>query len=262
MSPRRPDESARQQDHTGMAHTPQLDGTSGRVRNTGNARRGGRNTVSATESIQARGDQILRGFQPSTNRQIQAVLAATASTSQRTGSALRGFIPRGVSPQAALQIASRIGPFDRVMYTAATLRSRETIRRTTSNTYTVKTQRRRITRRLKRVSLTLITLRGRLAAILPVRTPARTINIPLVMFLAQHLDYPEKKLPRDMIKGLEISRNILPPKALTKREMLPTINMKTNLVARNRNIFRHSQRANNPTLQAKCWEMSVAEYQK
>ena len=85
------------------------------------------------------------------------------------------------------------------------------------------------------------------------------------MFLARHRNYPGKKTPRDPTKGMEISGNIQPSESLTKRRTLPTSNMKrlkTNLVARNRDIFRHLQRGTNPTLQDKCWEMSVEEYEK
>ena len=59
--------------------------------------------------------------------------------------------------------------------------------------------------------------------------------------------------------------NIPPSRALTQRDMTPTTNMeclKTNLVARNRAILRHPKRPIDSTLQHKCWEMSVAEYEK
>ena len=64
------------------------------------------------------------------------------------------------------------------------------IRRAVRNKRTVKTQRRRITRCLKRVSIALLPLRGRLSASILVRTPTRAINAPLAMFLAQHLGIP------------------------------------------------------------------------
>ena len=223
------------------------------------------NAITADEAIRDWEEQIRIGPQPSRNRLIQSALAATAATSQKSGTALTGFTPRGLSPEVALQLASRIGPFGRALNTAVPIRSRETIRRPIINTCTVKTQRRRTIRHLKRVSLTLQPPRERLAAILPVRTPARKINIPLVMFLVRRLNYPDTRLPSDLVKGMEIPVNIQPSKSLTKREMIPSSNisrLKTNLVARNENIFRHLQRSNNPTLQTKCWEMSVAEYEK
>ena len=224
-----------------------------------------KNDISADEAIRNWEEQLRSGFQPSRNRLIESALAATAATAQRSGTSLPGFIPRGVSPQVALQIASRIDPFDRVLNAVADSRSRETIRRAIINTCTVKTQRHRMIRHLQRVSLALEPSRESLAASLPVNTQARKINIPLVMFLARHLDYPDKKLPYDLIKGMGISGNIQLSESLTKHRMLPTSNMKrlkTNLVARNRNIFRHLQSSTDATLQNKCWEMSVAEYEK
>ena len=56
-------------------------------------------------------------------------------------------------------------------------------------------------RHLGTVSLTLEPSRVRLAASLLVNTQAPKLNIPLVMFLARHLDYKDKQLPYDLIKG-------------------------------------------------------------
>ena len=165
----------------------------------------------------------------------------------------------------ALQIASQIDPFDRVLNAAVSIRSRNTIRRTTLNTCTVKTQRRRTIRHLKWASLKLRPMRERLSASLPVRTPARKLNIPLIAFLTHHLEYPDKQLPIDSAKGMDITGNAPPSRALTKRDMTPTANMarlKTDLAERNRTILRHLKRPNDSTLQRMCWEMSVAEYEK
>ena len=209
--------------------------------------------------------QIRHGSQHSRNRNLQSVLAATAATSQRSGTALPGFIPRGVRPQVALQIASRIDPFVRVLNTAVPIRTREIIRRTIVNKCTVKTQRRNVIRRIERVSLKLQPLREGLTDSLPVRTPERKLNIPLVMFLIKHLNYTDKQLPGDLVKGMAISGAIVHSPTLTKRETIPTTNMdrlKTNLVDRNRNILRHLTRTVKPILQHMCWEMSVLEYEK
>ena len=92
----------------------------------------------AEDAIRGWEEQIRLGSKPSRNRLLQSVLAATAETSQRSGTALPGFIPRGVSPQVALQIATRIDPFDRVLNTEVPLRSRGMIRRTIRNKCTAK----------------------------------------------------------------------------------------------------------------------------
>ena len=204
-------------------------------------------------------------FQPPRNRHIHSVLASTAATAQRDGVALPGFIPRGGSLETALQIAKKIDPFDRALNAELSARSRTTIRRTTLNTYTVETLRHKTIRRLKWVSLKLQPMRERLAASLPVRTPERKLNIPLIMFLIHHLGYTDKQLPVDLAKGMGIIGNIPPSNELTKRVTAPTTNMarlKANLVARNRTILRHLARTTDSKLQQKCWEMSVAEYEK
>ena len=175
------------------------------------------------------------------------------------------FYAARVSPAAALQIAAQLGPFERALNAALPVRSRSTIRRKTINACTVKTQRLKSIRHLKWVSLALRPLRERVAASLPVRTPARKLNIPLIMFLIHHLDYPDKQSPIDWAKGMDIVDNIPPSRALTQRDMTPATNMeclKTNLVARNRTILRNPKRPTDSTLQHKCWEMSVSEYEK
>ena len=209
---------------------------------------------SAQQAILEWEGRIRLGFQPSMHRHIQAILAATAATSQRTGVALPCFIPRGASPSTALQIATQIDPFDRVLNTALPARSRTTIRRTSINASTVQTMRHRAIRHLKWVSLKPKPMRGSLAARFPVRTPARKLNIPLIMFLIKHLDYPDVKIPMDLSEGVDITGNIQPSRSLTERAIQPTTNMaraKVNLVARNRSILRHITRTGNPTLQRK-----------
>ena len=156
-------------------------------------------------------------------------------------------------------------PFDRVLNTTLPARSRIIIRRTIIHTCTVKTTRHKTIRHLKTVSLKLHPLRVRLAKSLPVRTPARKLNIPLIMFLIEHLNYADKRLPVDLIKGVDIVGNIPLSRTLTKRTMTPTADLarlKTNLAARNRTIPRHIERAKDSTLQQKCWDMSIAEYNK
>ena len=171
----------------------------------------------------------------------------------------------GVSPEMALQIAAHIDPFDRVLNTVVASRSRLNIRRTILNACTVKTQRHRITRHLERVSLTLNTTRVRFAESLPVNTPARKLNIPLIMFLVRYLNYTDKKPPYDLVKGMGISGSAQPAESLTKRRLLPTSSLrlpKSNLVARSRNIARHLKRVQNPTLKIKRWELPMAEHGK
>ena len=63
---------------------------------------------SAELSIESWEERIRPGFQPSRNRHIQSALESTAAISQRSGSALPGFSPRGVSPTAALSPPNRV----------------------------------------------------------------------------------------------------------------------------------------------------------
>ena len=120
-------------------------------------------------------------------------------------------------------------------------------------------------RHLKRISLKLQPLRDRLRSSLPLGSPARNLNIPLIMFLARHLDYPDSNLARDLTKGMDITGKIPESKALTKRIVAPTTDLagiKLRLVTRNRTILRHLRRQTDPILRNKCWEMSVLEHQK
>ena len=172
---RRPADAGNRTDLTNLAGTPQTGGTRRGGNDLGNTLVPCAGLPSAEDAIRGWGEQIRLGFKRSRNRLLQSVLAATAATSQRSGTALPGFIPRGVSPQAALQIATRIDASDRVLNTAVTLRSRDMIRRTIRNKCTVKTQRRTVIRQLKRVRLTLQPLRERLLESPPgTRTGAQT----------------------------------------------------------------------------------------
>ena len=100
---------------------------------------------------------------------------------------------------------------------------------------------------------------------LPLGSPARNLNIPLITALIRHIDYPGKNLARDLTKGMDITGEIPEPKALTKRIAAPTTDLtsiKIRLVARSRTILRHLGRQTDPILRNKCWEKSSIEHQK
>ena len=91
--------------------------------------------ISSTLAIESWEHNLRMGSQPSKNRHIQSALAATATTTQRSGGALPSFIPKGASPMGALSIAKQIDPFDRVLNTVLSSRARSSIRRTVNNTH-------------------------------------------------------------------------------------------------------------------------------
>ena len=178
--------------------------------------------VSSDIAIENWGGSLRRGFQPSRNRHSRLALAATAATAQRPGMRPLTSYREAPSRTAALTIARQIGPFDRDLDAVLSSRARDSIRRTVTNTHAAQTQGRRNTRRLERIGLEFRPLRERIASILPVVTPSRNLNIPLITFLFCHLDYPDKRLDRGLTKGMGITWYIPEYRALTNRQVAPT----------------------------------------
>ena len=176
-------------------------------------------------------------------------------TYRRGRGCVTGVHPRGVSPEDSLLIANRIGPFDRALNTASPLRSRNTIRRVAQDASLVKTHRRKVTRHRINVSRKLEPLRVRLNGNLPDSSPARTQNMPVIKLLARRMDYPYLKLPSGLIRGVDITGDIPPKNALTRRYSQPSTNarrIKQGLRARNSRILRSISKTQDAAMTHKC----------
>ena len=176
-------------------------------------------TFSANLEIEACGLKLAQRFQPSRTRHLTSILAATAAATQRSGGALPGFIPKGVCPSTSLQIASHIDPFDRVLRASLHVRSRNTLRRVSQKAGIVKTHIRKVLRHLLKHSAKLEPSRVMPNARLPVNSPARSLGIPPMSFLARSLDSPDHRLPSDLVHGMDIIGSIPASNALTSREV-------------------------------------------
>ena len=157
----------------------------------------------------------------------------------------------GVIPSESLQIATRIDPFDRVLNAAVPVRSRNAVRRASRNASLVKTRRRKVVRHLLKLSRTPEPMRVRINKMLPVNHPERSLHIPLIQLLAHSLDYPDLRLPSDLVKGMNILGQIPPANTLNKRraKAATTVHrIKQGLKTRNQTMLRALTKSTNKIL--------------
>ena len=154
------------------------------------------------------------GFQPSRQRRLPAILATTAAGAQRSGATLPSFLPRGLTPCMALEVARNIGPFQRALDLASSPQDKCNFRRIDEPPKVVQTNRHRAIRGLTSLAVKSKPLQAKLQGKLNPLAPARCLHIPLIAFLVSKLGYPDKKLPSDLTKGVEIAGDIAPSRVL------------------------------------------------
>ena len=67
-------------------------------------------------------------------------------------------------------------------------------------------------------------MRGMLNERLPEHSPARLLNIPLIMPMVRAVEYPDLKFTVGLVKGVDIAGDIPESDALKKMELLPPAN--------------------------------------
>ena len=72
-------------------------------------------TALLPHSHQRLGTEVKQRPQPSRRRHLPAILATTDAGAQRSGATLPSFLPRGLTPVMALEVARNIDPFQRAL---------------------------------------------------------------------------------------------------------------------------------------------------
>ena len=72
-------------------------------------------------------------------------------------------------------------------------------------------------RELTRVDPKLEPLQEKIAQTLNPNSPARSLRVPLIEFLAKNLHYNDKSSPNDLAKGMQITGAIAPSHVLARR---------------------------------------------
>ena len=181
------------------------------------------------------------------------------------GGALPSFLPRGITPKQALELARLVDPFDRALELSLSTRDKLNFHRITYGPKTVKTGRRKVIRELTKIAAKLKPAQEKLSCVLDTAAPARLLRIPLLTFLVKKFNYPDTTLPRGLTRGMKIAGAITKSNSLVTRFTPAAKKLKQlrgGLNRRNRHIVRAIKGATNPTLKQKCWEMSLLEYNK
>ena len=140
------------------------------------------------------------GFQPSRLRHHPAILNTTSAGGQRSGTSLPIFSPRGLAPAQALELARHIDPFGRPIDLTLSNSDRSNFRRVTHEPKTAKKGRHLVIRELVKLAETPKPLQTRLQGVLHKSAQANLLQIPLIAFLVEKLNYPDTSLPMDLTR--------------------------------------------------------------
>ena len=152
-----------------------------------------------------------------------------------------------------------------MLNSALPVRSRNTIRRVSNNASLFKTHRHKAVRHLLKVSLKPEPIRDRLNNSLPVDSPARSLNIPIISLLISSPVYPDHRLPTDLVYGMDIVGSIPASNARARRDVMPSTNLyciERGLKIWNRSIIRDLAKAKGELPARKRWESSPIDRQK
>lgn len=156
---------------------------------------------------------------PSKGRFVEGILTMEAAQEQPSGTALPQLISgEAPSPEAHLERARRVGPFDIALGRAIPTQFKMIAYKCTWQPGEVIKQRERALLALQDVSAQLGESRGRWTAALPEGSPARVLNLPLIHILRKTFEYPDVTSSRDLAKGMPIVGPTPETKVLKARE--------------------------------------------
>ena len=193
-------------------------------------------------------------FQPSRSRRLPAVLETAAAGAQRSGIPIPSFLPRGITPTQALDIAGLIDPFGRTLQLKLSTRDSCNFKRVVEQPRTIKSTRHQVIRELTHLAVSIMPMRDALRKVSDKRPTANRLHIPLISFLVAKLNYPGRALPMDLTRGMKITGAIPASHVLASRVTSATKRMtalRDGLRRRNLNILRAIKTTVNTTLKAK-----------
>ena len=222
-------------------------------------------TISSEIVINEWEQSLCNNFQPSRLRHLPSIIATTAAGVQRSGAATPGFLPRGLTPSTALEIARPIDPYNRLLKNHFAPTARGSSRMLPTKPKLVKTTRRRAIRLLTHLAHRLQPNQRRLDGVLDKKSPARRLNIPLIAFLVAKLGYTDTTLPTDLTKGVKIDGEIpasdgIPSRVTSALRNLNPLN--EGVYAGNKAIVRSITKTANTTTCEKRWELSWKEHEQ
>ena len=133
-----------------------------------------------------------------------SVLDSASEMAQRKGDSFPCFIPEDSSQEEPLRLALEINPFEKVLAGALSPAEQACVKRNCSNPNLPKRRRRMAIKHMDKLSERLQPLRRQLSGELPASSPARKLNVPLICALTTQLNYTDKALTSDLVRGMPI----------------------------------------------------------
>ena len=221
---------------------------------------------SPNDSAIAERERCLRhDYVPSRKRCKPSVMDSGAAMVQRKGDSSPFLIPGHSSHEEAQRLALEINPFERLLGNALSPAEQACVSYNCLNPIRAKRHRRRVIKNLEPLSESLRSSQILLSNSLPELAPARNLHIPLICHLVRELDYADKSLSKDLIRGMPIVGVIPQTPTLPAKETPATMNLHgVKLAARttNEKVLNSLSKSKVLLLKQKCWDMSREEFKK
>ena len=122
-------------------------------------------------------------------------------------------------------------------------------------------KRRLVLSQIKDISSSLEPCNSRLKALLPIDSPPRNLNPALIEYLAEYLDFPDRHITSDLIRGMPLTGEIEPAKSLPHADNTAKTTLQEVMKeVRDRNTQLIKTLKNRPKdAIKKCWDMTQEE---
>ena len=148
-----------------------------------------------------------------------------AATVRRKGDSFPCLIPGNGSQEEAVRLALDINPFERLLDNALSPAEQARVSYNCRNPLRAKRHRRRVIEHLEFHSESLRSSQIQLSNSLPELAPARSLHIPLIRRLVRELEYTDKSLSTDLIRGMPIVGVISQTSTLPAKETPATMSL-------------------------------------
>ena len=213
------------------------------------------------ENQQARQVILLDNFFPSKNRHVYNNAISGAAQNQLSGNALPSLVLGDwATPQEHLNAARLVNPSADLINVALSEQVKSIISMCATDPTRTISKRADAIAQFHNFATTLGPLRARWTHTLPLGSPARSFHFPLMYFLTNTLEYPDKRFIRDLANGMPIAGPIETTPGLVERKKhaeLSYLEWKKGIPARNQKIIERVKKTQGTELAIEGWNKTL-----
>ena len=200
---------------------------------------------------------------PSKGRSLHALTITAAAQSQPSGKALPQPVPNGhPSTEVHIQAACAADPFLDPLLAALPVKFTNVANACVRQPASVVAKRARALRYLRQVNAQLDAQMSAMAECMPVDSPVRAINFPLIYFLTSTLMCEDSQFFHDLLRGMPIvgsspATNVLEPRV--RGAVVSFEQWRGGIPVTNAGVVERLHRSAGSDLARECWEKTLSE---